>query len=153
MLKPHRHWIKSSANSQKVEFKIFQKISILAQSARNFFKVNTSKIFPGQILSPCQISKKFLNHKDFYEHFNNFLILNENFWDKSGAAEVRDRPMASLAKMMLMNSSFRRKNVPVQIKLPCLKIKKLLLKIKNCTKMSRKIIEIFWAKILQGIVT
>ncbi len=125
LLKPHRLWIKRSANSQKFEFKNFQKISILAHSARDFFKVNTSKIFPGQTLSPCQISKESVNHKDFYEHFNNFLILNENFWDESGAAMVRDRHIVSLAKMMLMSSSFRKINVPKQLKLPCLKIKKI----------------------------
>jgi hypothetical protein len=37
---------------------------------------------------------------------------------------VRDRLMVSSAKMMLMNSSFEKTNVPEQLKLPCLKIKK-----------------------------
>jgi hypothetical protein len=33
------------------------------------------------------------------------MILKGNFWDASGAAMVRDRPMVSSTKMMLMNSS------------------------------------------------
>ncbi len=124
MLKPHRLWIKISANFLKVEFKIFQKIPNLAHSARNFTKVKTSKILSSHTLSPCQISKESLNHKDFYDHFNNFLILKGKFWDQFRAAMVRDRPMVSSAKMMLMNSSFQKTNVPEQLKLPCLKIKK-----------------------------
>jgi hypothetical protein len=44
MLKPDRLWIKSSANSQKLEFNFFQKIPILNHSAENFHKVKTSKI-------------------------------------------------------------------------------------------------------------
>ncbi len=50
-----------------------------------------------------------------------FLILYE-IWDESGAAEMRDRHMVSLAKMMLMGSSVQKTNVPEQLKLPCLKI-------------------------------
>jgi hypothetical protein len=34
-----------------------------------------------------------------------FWIWNHRFGDASGAAEVRDRPMVSLAKMMLMAST------------------------------------------------
>jgi hypothetical protein len=126
MLKPHRHWIKSSANFQKVEFKNFQKISILAHSAKNFTKVKISKILSGHTPSPCQISKESLNHKGFYEHFNDFLNLKEKFWDEYGAAMVRDRLMVSSAKMMLMNSSFTMNN-----KMRVWELKKLPLK-RNC---------------------
>jgi hypothetical protein len=37
---------------------------------------------------------------------------------------VRDGAMVSSAKMMLMSSSLQNTNVPEQLKLPCLKIKK-----------------------------
>jgi hypothetical protein len=37
---------------------------------------------------------------------------------------VRDRLMVSSEKMMLMKSSFQKTNVPEQLELPCLKIKK-----------------------------
>jgi hypothetical protein len=40
--------------------------------------------------------------------FNFFLNPGVNFWDESGAEEVRDGPMVSLAKMMLFTSTFRR---------------------------------------------
>jgi hypothetical protein len=82
------------------------------------------KIFSGQGLLPCQISKKSLNQKHFYEHLNNCLNLDENFLDESEAAEVRDRPIVSSIKMMLMMSTFQKINVPEQLKLPCLKISK-----------------------------
>jgi hypothetical protein len=83
MMKPHRLWIKSSANSQKVEFKIFQKISILAHSARNFMKVKTSKIFPSQTLPPCQISKESVNHKVFNRHFKKKIWFWMKFFEMS----------------------------------------------------------------------
>jgi hypothetical protein len=40
--------------------------------------------------------------------FHIFLTPGVNFWDESGAELVRDGPMVSLAKMMLMISTFRR---------------------------------------------
>ncbi len=100
----------------------------MAHWERNFPKVKTSKIFPGQNLTPCQISKESVNHKDFYKHFNNFLILKEDFWDESGRAMVRDRLMVSSAKMMLMNSSFTMSN----------KMSNFFrwLRVKNCFKMA-----------------
>jgi hypothetical protein len=57
---------------------------------------------------------------------------------------VRDKPMVSLAKMMLMNSSFQKTNVPEQLKLPCLKIKKLVLKLQNLN------FQLFFRLTLQG---
>jgi hypothetical protein len=38
--------------------------------------------------------------------FHFFLTPGVKFWDESGAQEVRDGPMVSLAKMMLMISTF-----------------------------------------------
>jgi hypothetical protein len=38
--------------------------------------------------------------------FQSFLTPGVNFWNESGAEEVRDGPMVSLAKMILMISTF-----------------------------------------------
>jgi hypothetical protein len=40
--------------------------------------------------------------------FQFFLTAGVKFWDEPGAEEVRDGPMVSLAKMVLMISTFRR---------------------------------------------
>jgi hypothetical protein len=39
--------------------------------------------------------------------FHFFQTPGVKFWDESGAEEMRDGPMVSLAKMMLMISTFR----------------------------------------------
>ncbi len=40
--------------------------------------------------------------------FQFFLTAGVKFWDEPGAEEVREGPMVSLAKMVLMISTFRR---------------------------------------------
>jgi hypothetical protein len=60
---------------KKSKFKIFKKIPILAHSAKKISKVKTPKTFRGHPLSPCRISGKSINYKDFYRHFKIFLVL------------------------------------------------------------------------------
>ncbi len=56
--------------------------------------------------------------------FKFFLTAGVNFWDEPGAEEVRDRPMVSLAKMMLMISTFTMINMRPNFFLGCLTLKK-----------------------------
>jgi uncharacterized membrane-anchored protein YitT (DUF2179 family) len=72
---PYRVGIKGSANWQKLKFKIFKNIPILAHSAKKIPKAKTLKTSPGYSLLPCQISSELLNYKDFHKHFKIFLVL------------------------------------------------------------------------------
>jgi hypothetical protein len=47
-------------------------------SAKKILKVRTPKTSPGHPLSPCRISGKSINYKDFYRHFKIFFGAGTN---------------------------------------------------------------------------
>jgi hypothetical protein len=70
--------------------------------------------------------------------FQFFLTPGVKFWDESGAEEMRDGPMVSLAKMMLMISTFTMINMRPNFFLTVWLLKKVAVNHNNISIVKKK---------------
>ncbi len=84
---------------------------ILAHSAQIFPNSRHQKILLARFYHHAKFWINRSTIKSFMIKFQFFLTPGVNFWDDSGAEDVRDGPMVSLAKIMLMFSTFTMINI------------------------------------------
>ncbi len=84
------------------------KNSILKFFIKNGFLAHSAKIFPNARHQKILLARLY-HHANFQQNRSTIerFINNFNFFSTLEAELVRDGPMASLAKMMLINRSFR----------------------------------------------